>query len=192
VVGWCSSDDRGKCRVNRYCKVNASLLLAHIYETVTYVLTAQPNYPALIAHDVGHTKDRSTAVIGGTSVLSPGLCLIKQLEELPQGLYGSARAEALAGIDRRYYSQTLIFADLSFDPTYAEVLVERFGSERVIGLRISNSGDGMTAERMQVKNSAILRTQSVEAICSIYCSVNCITTRSGSLMDQPAVGLMGN
>jgi hypothetical protein len=113
--------------------------------------------PTLIAHDVGHTKDRSTAIIGGTSALAPGLSLIKQAEELPQGLYGSARAEALAQIDRSYAQKTLILADLSFDPTYAEVLVDRFGPKRVIGLRITNAGDGMTAEPMQVKNSAIWR-----------------------------------
>jgi hypothetical protein len=64
-------------------------------------------------------------------------------------------AEALASFDRLYDSKTLIFVDLSYDPTYAEVLVERFGPKRVIGLKITNSGDGMDAERMQVKNSAI-------------------------------------
>ena len=131
-----------------------------LYERATKLLVHPNSWeflkPTIIAHDVGHTKDRSTAVIGGTSALAPGLRLIKQHEELPQGLYGSARAEALAGIDRLYNYKTLIFADLSFDPTYAEVLVERFGPERVIGLKITNSGDGMTAERMQVKNSAIL------------------------------------
>ena len=56
----------------------------------------------IIAHDVGHTKDRSTAVIGGPSLLAPGLIGMKGLEELPQGLAGNARADALAMIDRRY------------------------------------------------------------------------------------------
>ena len=93
--------------------------------------------PTIIAHDVGHTKDRSTAVVGGKNIYAPGLSLLKEFQELPQGLYGSARAEALARIDRLYDHKTLIFADLSFDPTYAEILVERFGPERVIGLKIT-------------------------------------------------------
>ena len=42
----------------------------------------------IIAHDVGHTKDRSTAVIGGSSLRAPGLTGMKGLEELPQGLAG--------------------------------------------------------------------------------------------------------
>jgi Terminase large subunit, T4likevirus-type, N-terminal len=112
--------------------------------------------PTLIAHDVGHTKDRSTAVIGGTSYFAPELRLIKELHELPQGLFGSARAEALSRIDRLYDNKTLIFADVSYDPTYAESLLDRFGPERVIGLRITNSGDGMTPELRPVsKNRAI-------------------------------------
>jgi len=40
--------------------------------------------------------------------------------------------------------------DLSFDPTYAEVLFETFGP-RVIGLQISRHGDGMTFERRPVR-----------------------------------------
>ena len=111
--------------------------------------------PTIIAHDVGHTKDRSTAVVGGKNIYAPGLSLLKEFHELPQGLYGSDRAEALARIDRLYNYETLIFADLSFDPTYAEVLVERLGPERVIGLKITNSGDGMSFEARRVKNSAI-------------------------------------
>jgi hypothetical protein len=66
--------------------------------------------------------------------------VIKEAEELPQGLYGSARASALAGIDRRYDSNAVIVADLSNDATYAEVLFETFGP-RVIGLTISRNGD---------------------------------------------------
>ncbi len=58
-------------------------------------------------------------------------------------------------IDRRHRSDALIVADLSFDPTYAEVLFETFGA-RVIGLQISRAGDGMTFERRPVKNSAML------------------------------------
>ena len=74
---------------------------------------------------------------------------------MPQGLYGSDRAETLASVDRLYDHRTLIFADLSFDPTYAEILVERFGPERVIGLKITSSGDGMSFEPRRVKDSAI-------------------------------------
>ena len=61
---------------------------------------------------------------------------------MPQGLYGSPRASALATIDRRYNSNALIVADLSNDATYAEVLFETFGP-RVIGLQISRYGNGM-------------------------------------------------
>jgi hypothetical protein len=58
-------------------------------------------------------------------------------------------------IDRRHESDAVIVADLSNDPTYAEVLLETFGS-RVIGLQISRHGDGMTFERRPVKHSAML------------------------------------
>jgi hypothetical protein len=111
--------------------------------------------PLIIAHDVGRSRDRSTAVIGGISPVSPRLLGIKELTELPQSLYGSARASALAMIDRRYNSDALIVTDLSNDATYAEVLFETFGP-RVIGLHISRNGDGMNAERRPVKNSAML------------------------------------
>src|ERR1017187_3957710 len=90
--------------------------------------------PLIIAHDVGRSRDRSTAVIGGNCPLGPQLLGIKEFIELPQGLYGSPRASALAVIDRRYNSNALIVADLSNDPTYAEVLLETFGP-RVIGIR---------------------------------------------------------
>jgi hypothetical protein len=111
--------------------------------------------PVIIAHDVGRTRDRSTAVIGGPSPIEPNLVGIKEAEELPQGLYGSARASALAAIDGRYDHSALIVADLSNDPTYAEVLFETFGA-RVIGLQISRHGDGMNAERRPVKGGSIL------------------------------------
>ena len=79
-------------------------------------------------------------------MLAPGLKLLERFEELPQGLLGSARAEALALVDRLYGGKTLIFVDVTFDPTYAETVVERFGPERVIGVRITGSGDGMTVD----------------------------------------------
>jgi hypothetical protein len=111
--------------------------------------------PLIIAHDVGRSRDRSTAVVGGLSPFEPRLTGIKEAEELPQGLYGSARASALAVIDRRYHSDAIIVADLSSDPTYAEPLLENFGP-RVIGLQISRHGDGMNAERRPVKDRSML------------------------------------
>jgi hypothetical protein len=111
--------------------------------------------PLIIAHDVGRSHDRSTAVIGGLAPFDPNLIGIQQADELPQGSYGSARASELATIDRRYDSEALIVADLSNDATYAEVLYETFG-HRVVGLQISRHGDGTTFERRLVKNSAML------------------------------------
>ena len=53
-------------------------------------------HPLLIAHDVGGSRDRSTAVVGGFCRYVPGILGIKEFSELPQDLYGSARASALA------------------------------------------------------------------------------------------------
>jgi hypothetical protein len=79
-----------------------------------YDVHTWPYYkPLLIAHDVGHRRDRSTAVIGGNSPYGPQLLGIGEAEELPQGLFGSARASALAAIDRRYHSNALIIADIT-------------------------------------------------------------------------------
>ena len=75
---------------------------------------------------MGRSRDRSTAVAGGLGPFEPSLIGIKEAEELPQGLYGSARASARAAIDRCYYSDALIVADLSNDATCAEVLLETF------------------------------------------------------------------
>ena len=111
--------------------------------------------PLIIAHDVGRSRDRSTAVIGGNSPFQPRLLGIRELEELPQVLYGSPRASALATIDRRYNCNALIVADLSNDATYAEVLLETFGP-RVIGIHIGPHGDGMKFERRPVKNASML------------------------------------
>ena len=65
----------------------------------------------------------------------------------------SARASALAAVDRRYHNNALIVADLSNDATYAEVLLETFG-RRVIGVHISRHGDGMNVERRPVKHGS--------------------------------------
>ena len=69
-------------------------------------------------------------------------------------MYGSARASALAAVDRRHNHNALIVADLSNDPSYAEVLYQTFGA-RVIGLQISRHGDGMNFERRQVGDGAM-------------------------------------
>ena len=100
-------------------------------------------HPLLIAHDVGGSRDRSTAVVGGNSPIAPRRLGILDLQELPVGLYGHARASALLAVDRRYNHNALIVADLSNDATYAEVLFESFRA-RLIGLQISRHGDGMT------------------------------------------------
>jgi hypothetical protein len=111
--------------------------------------------PTIIAHDVGRSRDRSTAVIGGNSPFQPRLLGIGEFVELPQGLYGSPRASALAAIDQRYYGDALILPDLSNDPTYGEVLFETFGP-RVIGLQISRNGDGTNFEWRPVKQGSML------------------------------------
>jgi hypothetical protein len=90
-------------------------------------------------------------VVGGNSPCGRRLLGIGEAEELPQGLFGSARASALAAVDRRHNHNVLIVADLSNDSTYAEVLVETFGP-RVIGLQISRYGDGMNAEWRPVRH----------------------------------------
>ena len=72
-------------------------------------------HPLLIAHDVGGSRDRSTAVVGGYCGYAPGILGIKEFSELPQDLYGSMRASALAQVDARYDRNALIVADLSND-----------------------------------------------------------------------------
>jgi hypothetical protein len=111
--------------------------------------------PLLLAHDVGHTRDRSTAVVGGNSPMPPRLLGISDLRELPQGLCGSPRASALAAVDREYGNNALIIADLSNDASYAEVLHRTFG-RRVIGLQISRHGDGMQPEQRPVGSGSML------------------------------------
>src|SRR5258705_10564265 len=81
----------------------------------------------------------------------PWSAAILQSVELPQNLFGTARASALAAVDRRYNNNALIVADLSNDATYAEVLLEMFGP-RVIGLQITRSGDGMNPESRPTKH----------------------------------------
>ncbi len=78
--------------------------------------------PLFIAHDVGRSRDRSTAVVGGNSPYGQRIVGITEAEELQQNLVGSARASALAVVDRRYHGNALIVADLSNDASYAEYL----------------------------------------------------------------------
>jgi hypothetical protein len=107
------------------------------------------------------------------------------------GLYGSARASALATIDRRYNSDALIVADLSNDPIYAEVLLETFGP-RVVGLHISRSGDGMNFERRPVNRARCWSTPLAAPIWSSCCIASCKPTRSALLTDRRANGPMRN
>jgi len=67
---------------------------------------------------------------------------------------GRCRDRSTAVVDARSEHNAVIIADLSYDPTYAEMLLERFGG-RVIGLQICKSGDGSTVERRQVGRSAM-------------------------------------
>lgn len=110
--------------------------------------------PLIIAHDVARSRDRSTAVVGGLSYFKPTLMGIQHLEELPLGLCGSERANALAAVDRHYSSNALIVADLSNDASYAEDLFHTFGY-RVVGVQITRHGKGMDYERRQVPDGAI-------------------------------------
>jgi hypothetical protein len=110
--------------------------------------------PLIIAHDVGRSHDRSTAVIGGLGPFEPTLLRVKEFKELPQNQFGSARASALAEVDRDYLSNAVIVADLSNDASYADNLMETFGP-RVIGLQIGRYGNGMEFERRPVRDSAM-------------------------------------
>jgi hypothetical protein len=103
-----------------------------------------PGYrlPTIIAHDVGGNRDRSTAVVGGFCPWGSPILGIGEIVEFPQGLFGNARANALAAVDRHYEHNSIIVADLTYDPSYAEVLLQIFGP-RVIGAEIRRYGDGM-------------------------------------------------
>ncbi len=110
----------------------------------------------IIAHDVGRSSDRSTAVVGGNCPFTLGARLlgIKEFAELPVGLYGSELASALAAIDQTYNRDCLIVADLSNDATYGETLFDTFG-RRVVGVQIGRSGDGTTWEHRRVRHGVI-------------------------------------
>jgi hypothetical protein len=110
--------------------------------------------PTIIAHDVAGSRDFSTAVVGGPSPFELTQVGILQARELPQKLYGNMRASALAEIDREFYGNCLIVADLSHDPSYAEILHQTFG-RRVIGLHITRYGDGMQCELRPVADGVM-------------------------------------
>ena len=110
--------------------------------------------PLIIAHDVGRSRDRSTAVVGGNSPHGRRLLGVAAAEGLPQNLFGSSRAAALAAVDGRYQHNGLIVADLSNDATYGEILLETFG-RRVVGLQISRYGDGMGCEQRATKHGML-------------------------------------
>ena len=140
-----SADDFKREYLGIPAGAQVSPFTSELYERATQT-SVHPNMwdffrPHIIAHDVGHTNDRSTAVIGGPSSLAPGLIGVSKFEELPQGLSGHARVEALAMHDRDCGYKSLIIADLSYDPSYAELLLERIGGQRIIGIQITSSGD---------------------------------------------------
>lgn len=125
-------------------------------------MTTQPSDPRswpikipIIAHDVGRSNDRSTAVVGGRCPPFFGQqLLVQEFHELPVGIYGSQLANELAKIDQNYNRDCVIVADLSNDATYGEALFEMFGP-RITGVQIGRSGDGTTFERRRVKNGSM-------------------------------------
>ena len=109
----------------------------------------------IIAHDVGRTNDRSTAVVGGHCPPFFGQqLLVQEIHELPLGIYGTDLANELAKIGQQHNRNCLIVADLSNDATYGEILFDTFG-RRVIGVQIGRSGDGTTCQHRRVKDGAI-------------------------------------
>jgi Terminase large subunit, T4likevirus-type, N-terminal len=143
---------------DRATAVHASLARRALFGSRQYNVSdvdSWPLYKPIIAHDVGRSRDRSTAVVGGTNPYGDRQLGIVAAHELPQNLFGSQRASALAVIDRQYNQNSLIVADISNDDTYAEILVQTFPS-RVIGVQISRYGDGMGPERRYTKYGPIL------------------------------------
>ncbi len=118
--------------------------------------TTWPLKVHIVAHDVGRSHDRSTAVIGGNCPFTVGsrLLAVKEFVELPVGMYGSKLANALVQIDQNYNRDCLYVVDLSNDATYGETMFDTFG-RRVIGVQIGRSGDGTTGVPRQVRNGFI-------------------------------------
>ena len=63
--------------------------------TVLHDVTNWPAFkPLIIAHDVGRSRDRSTAVVGATAPPATSLG-IAEAEELPQGLVGKRTCQCI-------------------------------------------------------------------------------------------------
>ena len=110
----------------------------------------------IIAHDVGHTNDRSTAVIGGHCPLRPNTppVGVQQALRTAAWTFGSELANTLAAIDQRYERNSLIVADLSNDP-YLHGNPVRYVRRRVIGVTIGRYGEGTTWETRRVRSGAV-------------------------------------
>jgi hypothetical protein len=147
----------------------------------------------IIAHDVGRTNDRSTAVIGGhcLPLFGSRLLLVQEFRELPLGIYGSRLANDLAKIDQNYNRDCLIVADLSNDATYGEALFDTFG-RRVIGVQIGRSGDGTTCQRRPVRNGVIPVYNVGRPFCSNFCSRSSVTATSVCPIARKVGALMSN
>ena len=141
--------------------------------------TTWPLKVHIVGHDVGRSRDRSTAVIGGNCPFTVGSRSlgVKEFVELPVGLYGSQLANAVAEIDRAYNHDCLFVADLSNDATYGETLFDTFG-RRIIGLQIGRSGDGTTSLPRQVRMALSRSITLAGPSCSTSCSPSCETVVS--------------
>ena len=103
-------------------------------------------------------------MVGGNGPFEPRLLGIADLKELPQGLYGSARASALATGSSKD-NNALIVADLSNDATYAEALFETFGRR---GSGSTSPAMAMACKRSGGRSSKARSssTRSAAPICS--------------------------
>ncbi len=129
-----------------------------LYERATQPLEHRQAFdwlkPTIIAHDVGCSKDRSTAVVGGLSLLAPGLILAREFTELRQNLYATARANELALVDSRLGSRNLAVVDLSYDAILRRHSLPAIRS--ATNRRADQPlGDGMTAEFRPVKGGRV-------------------------------------
>lgn len=114
---------------------------------------SQPCRPYIIAHDVGGSRDRSTAVIGGPVPYHPAIT-IRESHQLPNGRFGSDRADELQNIDRSLDYKTLVVFDVSNDSTYGETLLPMFPG-RLLGMQITSSGDGMALDHRNYANGCL-------------------------------------
>ena len=61
MIGRCFGDDCGSGRVNRYRKLNASLLLANMHNTITYVSGDISSWPNLTVRRIASIRRVSEA-----------------------------------------------------------------------------------------------------------------------------------